>query len=325
MKNDLIERYIYAVTKKLPKKTREDVVKELETLIDDMLEERCKDVTPTEKDIKVVLTELGTPQELSAKYHPDSEKQLIGGTYYPAYKLVLTIVMISIAGGLLIAEGMAFVIGDIIWYEALFGWIGSTLVSLACGFAVVTILFAIFERKGVAVNIANNSIDSLPPVPQKNQVIKRVDPILGIIITVIFVIYFLAMPGFIAISFDGTDFGYLFNPEYVKSIWYIIVALAVVGIIKESFRLFEGKYTKKLAVGTLVCNIISAILTVAFLWNDKIINPEFGKFFLKIFDGDLDFISGLFTNFNMIFMGFILFALLLDIIVTAVKALRYDK
>ena len=38
MNNDLIERYIYAVTKRLPGKTREDVARELRTLLIDV---RC--------------------------------------------------------------------------------------------------------------------------------------------------------------------------------------------------------------------------------------------------------------------------------------------
>ena len=73
MKNDLIERYIYAVTKRLPKKIQEDVSQELRTLIDDMLMERCGDATPNEYDIKSVLTELGTPNELCEKYSPDTD------------------------------------------------------------------------------------------------------------------------------------------------------------------------------------------------------------------------------------------------------------
>ena len=77
MKNDLIERYIYAVTKQLPKKNREDVSMELRGLIDDMLSERCA-VEPTERDVRDVLTELGTPRELYAKYDEDADKCLIG-------------------------------------------------------------------------------------------------------------------------------------------------------------------------------------------------------------------------------------------------------
>ena len=44
MKNDLIERYIYAVTKRLPQKVQKDISDELRTLIDDMLAERCGDL-----------------------------------------------------------------------------------------------------------------------------------------------------------------------------------------------------------------------------------------------------------------------------------------
>lgn len=52
-KNDLIERYIYVVTKHMKTAMQKDVAKELETIIQDMLEERCEDVIPTDHDVKV--------------------------------------------------------------------------------------------------------------------------------------------------------------------------------------------------------------------------------------------------------------------------------
>ena len=87
MKHDLIERYIYAATKRLPRKNPEDVAMELRGLIDDMLMERCGDETPTEKDIRVVLTEIGSPMEVYAKYDEDADKCLIGQPYYSTYNL----------------------------------------------------------------------------------------------------------------------------------------------------------------------------------------------------------------------------------------------
>ena len=45
VKNDLIDRYIYAVTKHMKSAMKKDVAAELETIIQDMLEERCEDVT----------------------------------------------------------------------------------------------------------------------------------------------------------------------------------------------------------------------------------------------------------------------------------------
>ena len=52
MNEDLLERYLYAVTRRLPGKQREDVAQELRGLVDDMLSDRCGDITPTEKDLR---------------------------------------------------------------------------------------------------------------------------------------------------------------------------------------------------------------------------------------------------------------------------------
>lgn len=132
MKNDLKERYIYAVTKKLPSKIRKDVSIELETLIDDMLMERCGDVTPTEKDLRVVLTELGTPRELYEKYTEEGKDCLIGFPYYSDYKFIMKIVLLSVVIGMSIAAIISTVIDPSpVWYEGILGWIGNLAGDLA--------------------------------------------------------------------------------------------------------------------------------------------------------------------------------------------------
>ena len=108
MNNDLIERYIYAVTKRLPGKTREDVARELRTLIEDMLKERCGEVTPSDKDIRVVLTELGTPNELYEQYAGDGKRCLIGPPYYTTYVFVMKIVLICVAFGMTLSAVLGF-------------------------------------------------------------------------------------------------------------------------------------------------------------------------------------------------------------------------
>ena len=46
MNQDIIERYLYAATKRMPRKQRDDVSQELRGLIDDMLSEHCGGLTP---------------------------------------------------------------------------------------------------------------------------------------------------------------------------------------------------------------------------------------------------------------------------------------
>ena len=74
MNQKLIDRYIRTVTRRLPPKVRGDVEQELASLISDMLEARCgaaagaTAIAPEEKDIRAVLSELGAPGQLAARY-----------------------------------------------------------------------------------------------------------------------------------------------------------------------------------------------------------------------------------------------------------------
>lgn len=79
---ELKERYVYAVSRLLPHKMREDISAELDTLIEDMLEERCQDRPAEEKDLRVVLAELGSPSEMAEPLRPDKDKCLIGPPYF---------------------------------------------------------------------------------------------------------------------------------------------------------------------------------------------------------------------------------------------------
>ena len=139
MKNDLIERYIYAVTKQLPKKNREDVSMELRGLIDDMLSERCAG-EPTEQDVRDVLTELGTPLELYAKYDEDADKCLIGQPYYSSYKLAMKAILAAIIGGLCAYPVAIFFMGQSAANIAYYAYIIPFLISTAGGAMISGVL-----------------------------------------------------------------------------------------------------------------------------------------------------------------------------------------
>lgn len=327
MKTDLIERYVYAVTKNFPTKIRDDIDNELHTLIEDMLESRCGDVTPTEHDIKVVLTELGTPSEFAEKYSPDAGKCLIGPPYYSQYKFLLSIVLIATAFGLSVAGIITTVMEpDAVWYLAVPSWLGMIVEGLAFAFAFVTILFAVFQRKGIAVNIGTDSIENLPPVPKKNTVLSKYESIFGIFMSVILCVVFLVAPQIFCVALvDGKTFIPIFNTQIIKSMWYIIIAFAALGIIRESFKLYEGRYTKRLAVVTVITDVLSALLSFAFLLNNNVINTHFTSAIVQLFENDGEITVSIFSNFNLFFLGVILFALTIDMVVMIVKAIKYDK
>lgn len=322
MKHDLIERYIYAVTRQLPKKQREDVAQELRGLIDDMLNERCGEITPTEKDIRIVLTELGTPQELSAQYDEDAKKCLIGHPYYSTYKFVLKIVLFAAAVGITIANLMLQLVEPQEWFSAITGWLEMLYNTLLATFAIVTLLFAFFYRKGVQITEPFN-FDKLPPVPKRTKELSKRECIAGMVFIVIFVVVFLAVPQIMGFHIDRNGLRIpMFNVSALRETWYIIILFAICGMIRESVKLLEGRYNKPVLIVATVTNAISAILSIWWLTGFKLIHPEFLANVATLFKGEDAFVINLFSNFQLYFLIIMLFALILDSVEVAIKTLR---
>lgn len=323
-KNELIERYIYAVTKHMKPAMKKDVAEELQSIIQDMLDERCQDTVPTERDIRVVLAELGTPAELAQKYDADSQQCLIGAPYYGTYKYIMKIVLICVTCGMFLAQIMAAMANHSIWYKAVADTIAGIVGGWFSSFAFVTLLFAIFYRKGVKMDTLYDSIDNLPPVPKKSNKISKAEPIAGIIFCMVFTIIFLVCPQLIAVFIRKEDINItatLFNIDYIHQTWYFVVMFAILGVAGECVKLIEGAYTKRLMIVTIVTDTISIILTALWLTDGRIFNPEFGHVMMELFQKDGGFIATFFANFNLFFMGMIIFALAIDMIEAIVKTL----
>lgn len=318
--NDLIERYLYAVTKRMPAKQRDDVSQELRSLIDDMLTERCGDLTPTDKDIRVVLTELGTPQELYAKYDEDADKCLIGQPYYSTYKFVMKIVLAAVTIGILISSIILQIMEPQGVFEAIGTGISMVYNSLLSAFAIVTLLFAFFYRKGIKLT-ENFNFDDLPPVPKKKQEISKWDSIFGIIISAVFMVVFLTVPQVFCCILQGdpVEMIPIFNLETIHAGWYFIVLFGLLGIGREIFKLMEGRHNKKVLICTLVTNAASGILSFLWLTNRSIMNPKFTSSVSLLFQGEAAFIIHMFENFQYFFLLVILLALVLDTVDTAAR------
>lgn len=322
MKNDLIERYIYAATKRLPRKNREDVSLELRGLIEDMLEERCGGETPSEKDIRVVLTELGTPQELYAKYDEDADKCLIGQPYFSTYKLVLKIVLAAVAVGTLITGVLQQIIEPQIWVGAIEQCVSLLADGLVNAFAFVTVLFAFFYQKGIRINESFN-LDELPSVPKKKQEISRLDAIIGIGVDVVFLAIFLAAPQLLGMyRGDGGEIIPMFNVAAIRASWVVIVLFGALGIVREVVKLLVGRYNRKVLAVTVVTDVLSAGLAIWWLSGADMFNPAFLESILAQAQGDNAVVIGIFERFPQFFLVAMIFALAIDLFTTVVKSIE---
>ncbi|WP_407269788.1 HAAS signaling domain-containing protein [Radiobacillus sp. PE A8.2] len=333
---EIIDRYIYAVTKRLPQAQRTDIGEELRGLIADMLEDKVGNREATNQEVEDVLTELGNPYDLATKYG-GAKNYLISPELFFPYLTILKIVLF----GILIAMTVVFVIEVIIDPNAMMqhflNFIGS-IINVATGaFAWITISFAIADYYGLIPpemkhsRIGNWKPSDLPAVPDKKRQIKRGEVITGIVFSVIGLVFIISYNHLFGIPIFENDqlitIVPFLNEEALSRFLPAIYIIVGIGILKECIKLIFGKWTKKLAI----INVLLNIATFAFVFLlvvDKVIwNPDFMQQLAQYTginpDGeDYTTIEAIWENStSVVFIGFLI-VLIVDTVTVFFKALK---
>lgn len=334
--NDMAERYIYEVTRRVPKGQREEIQLELQELISDMMEREGA-------QIEEVLTELGNPKDFAQKYNGE-QQYLVGSEYYGDYCWVMKIFLGSTVGLNLAAA---------IFQGALFpehllraGFYSDTilniLISLMGGFGLITFIFAVLERQNVKFKIWEEkewSVEQLkswtpailPPVPDKKARISRGDCVVGIVCTVLFGIALVFAPEWMLRLGDGeVKVVFPFNLE----IWHIILPILLVdlciSLINEIIKLIAGRYCMVVMASQLVSGIADILFGIFVLEILPCWNPNFVKELEEVCKieivskGDLLWYwdSGLVSG---VLLAVIILLTLAETGVTVYKTVRYGK
>jgi hypothetical protein len=150
---ELINRYVYQVGRRLPKRLRDDVTVELHSLLLDALEERTGLVASdeavfSEEDQVAVLEEFGPPAQMAAKYQP-LPRYIIGPKVYNLYLIVVA----AVVGAGLLASVVSTAVGRL--YAGPVGMEMLELLGLGLmrffniaisGIGSATLVFAVLER-----------------------------------------------------------------------------------------------------------------------------------------------------------------------------------
>ena len=322
--NDMVERYIYAVVKSLPAKTRDDVARELRSIITDMLDERGGGTLPTEHDVRVVLTELGMPSQMREKYNPAAKSCLIGGAHYVQYKMVLKIVLICAAFGL----SMAAILTGMTERNALsaFGqWIGTIWTGLMNAFGAVTLLYAFLYQRDIRIDADLGSLDDLPPVPVNEHTLSKWESVAEIVLSVLFATAFLAFSDMFAVILrENGDWIPLFAADAIYGSRFIVAGLGIVGVLRGCVKLLEGRYTLRLMAAALACNLVSTALCFWWLLGYKLLNPEIPTLVMELIGSPPEILGALLTNLQSVVLGVLALLTVADTVSVVVKTLRHS-
>lgn len=278
---DIVNRYIYQVSKHIAPPLRSDIEKELKTLIYDMLEDKTQDNTPTKEDIYNVLRELGSPTDLADKYR-DKSRYLIGPSIFPAYLLIMKIVLAATLLGMTIVSVLDLLTAPNsgLWYEYFGNWFFGMVSGFFMSFAWVTVIFAIFEWRGVNLKelMPEWDVTTLPPIPDHEVSLPLWEPIAGIIFTIFVMIIFLSAPQLIGVYYwNNTVMNTIpiFDLNVLRDTLPLFLICMGLGLLKNIWEIVDRRYSIKYAIFTFAANTIEIILTIIIFTRFPIWNKDF--------------------------------------------------
>lgn len=239
---EMLKRYLYAIEKKLPLKNREDLAREMESLIMDELEARFGAKDDYDRDeVVTLINEMGHPRLVAARYRSDGN-MLISPELGEIYRMVLFIVCGAISLGLFISFIVGLFTGDgggIL--GRVFGFLGSLFSGILSGVGVVTIIFMLIQRFGdvdpkeLDFN-ADWTPDELEPVEDDERV-RLWEPIVTL--------FFISLAAVLVIIFAYGDITRLF-PRWASSCGVLPV------ISMPAFRTYAPLWLISLGLGAAV-------------------------------------------------------------------------
>ncbi|NED56299.1 hypothetical protein G3I24_36130 [Micromonospora aurantiaca] len=310
--SSLTDRYVAATMRAVPAQRRLELADELRGSIADMIDDRTSGGQDHASAEREVLTELGHPEQLAARYS-DRTLQLIGPRYYLTWWRLLRLLLTWIPAIVGVLSGLAKALLDGEPGAA----IGTAIVA-AMQTAVqiafwVTLVFAVLERTRTPLGLPEWTVDQLPEETRERQ-ISHSDSIAS-------VVFLLAtVGGLIGQHFqrwttdDGSRMAVL-DPA-LWSFWLpalIMVLLATVGLEIAKYR--SGRWTWPLVAVNAVLGVAFAAPVLWLLATDRLLNPELVERFAWLREGGTDQVA-------RVAAAVVVLVTIWDVVDSAVKAAR---
>lgn len=322
-----IERYIYDVTRRLPKENQEEVKAELSANIYDMLPEN-----PSEEDISKVLHELGHPREIANNYK-EQKRYLISPLYYDDYIRVLKIVLIIAGVVSLVVTSIDSIIDAN--HESVFEAIGyligrtigefiSTIISM---FAIVTVIFWLIEKNSIYIKPNEWKLKDLPdlPEPKKTNISKTntmVSLIFHVIFSVIFIIVLTRYIPVIAWYENDVLIKPVLNENVTDQFIVFFIISAVIGLVSHLVRLYIGQWQVKVAICYTASAIIALMIGLLFINHPDLISSGFITKLASVMDQSTTYISNGIRNIVIVVTVIAVIGTIIDLISIWLKTIK---
>ena len=170
-----------------------------------------------------------------------------------------------------------------------------------------------------------HEVSKSPQTAEKKMKFSYFEPVAGIIFAIVATVIFLGFPQIIAVVFVSGPLIPTFDSEVIRSLWIPIILWMVFRIFVEVFYLVERRYTKRLAIVTMIGNTLAFICTLIIFIPYKIVNVEYIDWIHTYFANIAVWFGEILAKPNIVIIVIMLVGLILDSITVIRKGFKKKK
>lgn len=229
----LIERYIQAVKFWLPRTQQDDIAAELHANILSQAEDKEAELGHPlqEEDEVAILKQLGPPPLVAASYRPDQGtvafgRQWIGPLVYPFYRVAVKTTL-AVLGLLQLLDAATRVItGRTTVMQAIIQGAWQLFDVAIMPLLLATAAFAAIDYALKEYRLAEKWDQRTLPMIQRQPVVPRANSIAGLIVQCVFVLWWLNLPNFSAVTIGVLRPAPIWQTLYLPTLFIAFVILA---------------------------------------------------------------------------------------------------
>ncbi|MDO5028063.1 MAG: hypothetical protein Q4E36_02245 [Bacillota bacterium] len=312
MNREIVDGYLYEVTKSLSRKDRKQVYEKLEKEIYEKIEKTKQGPVETKEEILQVLKEYGSPADVAQKYSHNGSKALVPQPHFSHYK---------------VDKNLAYVIG-LVFYGLLgflslrtfstanFGpdFVLNSLVDIASILLVVYIAYSLSFSwvSGSRLKTWDKFSKNLKSQPSKSSRVSAFEIKFQVILGIILLVIFAFANDMLALDFKGVNLG----NGYMILMTPLLILVYFFHTINVAYKEIDRKYSG----GVLFTTIISKLAIIALSYFIFVKEDAFSQNFRTWLAGLLpnnDLMAGMVNNLGLVVFFLVVILACIDIVATA--------
>lgn len=261
----LLDQYIYAVGKKLPIRSRNEIKMELNSLLLDEIEGKYG-IDATDEQVEETLKGYGSPREVANRYK--SDHLVIGAGYTDLYFMIMKIIVFALTIAFTVTFFVELFTNELSSLSVI-GSIAKIPLNVFAGsisaFGWLTIVFIILTRinNDQSINLEEDwSIGDIKDIQIGPETESKLGSSLSIFFTLIFMAVINVAPQLISLaerSFEksGMSLGHYVDINVFRSYLLVISIVWIGEIVYHVINLYSGP-SKNLALYNVIIQIASA-------------------------------------------------------------------